>query len=331
MRTRRRGQEKGVTRTKEHRRRFGALESKRTYDMSRKFMLRSDVEYNTVGQKPKTKRPPFEKLLDAILAGYKPELVEGELEVDIYRLLNEQGLKDETTDCGETPLIAAITHFDKPSQVSVVYELLCRRADPNTRSTAVAGMRSVSPLVAACEMHSLEEAGAGTGPEEAHLRSESLVKALLAFKANPNERLSDGRTLSHHVAISPGNRRREIMAALVWYGADVNAQDEYGESPLFVAASLGDGEGARALLEAGAYLDDLLASGTERGQDRWSRLFTEAQRTRWVGRTEEEKRRCDEVMTEALREYNTKGSHKAMTPEDWAQIAADSPSYHEER
>ena len=29
-----------------------------------------------------------------------------------------------------------------------------------------------------------------------------------------------------------------------------------------------------------------------------------------------EKRRCDEVMTEALREYKTKGNHKAMTPED---------------
>ena len=298
--------------------------------MSRKFELRADRDIGTVVQQPTAhKRPPFENLLNAILSGRKPEHVQGELAKDILRILGEQGVTSETTAWGDTPLIAAIRHFRNPSHADVVYELLFRRADPNERSRPVAGKRTISPLGAALQMHALE--GTGNRAHQGFLSSDRVVRALLAFGANPREILSDGRSLSHHAAASPGKHRTEILIALARYGADVNVVDEDGESPLFVAASCGDGEGARAVLEAGADLKDLLSQDRNSGKAEWDRDFIDLQRKRCTGRTEEEKRRCDDIMSEALREYTSKGCHKETTPEDGAKMTGDSPSYHEER
>ncbi len=111
--------------------------------------------------------------------------------------------------------------------------LLSRGADPN-RSMTVLGAFPTPPLIAAVSIDNV-----------------ATVKALLAGGADVRQKDPDSMTALHWAVVAhhPG-----VANALMEAGADVNALDRFGYTPLLYAATIdfGDAETATALLRAGA-------------------------------------------------------------------------------
>ena len=58
----------------------------------------------------------------------------------------------------------------------------------------------------------------------------------------------------------------EAVAALISHGADVNARDEYGQTPLMLASYYGYAKVVEALLDAGADKELKATSGDDKGK-----------------------------------------------------------------
>jgi len=78
------------------------------------------------------------------------------------------------------------------------------------------------------------------------------VIASIDAGANVNATDNKGSTPLHYAA---HNGRTEAVLALIGKGADLNTPNEYGDTPLHYAATNGNTEIALALIEKGAYLD----------------------------------------------------------------------------
>jgi ankyrin repeat protein len=111
--------------------------------------------------------------------------------------------------------------------------LAAKGADPN-RKMNLLGNFLTSPLLAAV----------GFGDP-------ATVEALLAGGANLHERDSDSMTVLHWAVVA---HHTEAVKALLKAGADVNAVDRFGYTPLMYASTIdfGDADTANALLQAGA-------------------------------------------------------------------------------
>lgn len=84
----------------------------------------------------------------------------------------------------------------------------------------------------------------------ARLEKPASVKALLDLGADLALRGPTGTTVVHMVAAYP--RTLPLLGGIVARGADVNARDRYGQTPLMTAVLRGHVRGARALLALGA-------------------------------------------------------------------------------
>lgn len=80
------------------------------------------------------------------------------------------------------------------------------------------------------------------------------VKELLKEGVDPNGRDTNGKT-ALHCAVGWGGTPK-VIRLLVEAGADVNARDAQGNAPLREAATWGSLKLVRALLEAGAIVDE---------------------------------------------------------------------------
>ncbi|KAF9045503.1 hypothetical protein BJ165DRAFT_1477790 [Panaeolus papilionaceus] len=131
---------------------------------------------------------------------------------------------------------------------------------------AVGGPLNVTPLAAACW--------------NGHLEAATLLLDNPFRLANPSSISPKNRTpLYFAVALSPPGNRREIVAALIDAGADVDASspDDYGNTPLMIAvADTGDVEVVQELMSRGASLTktnmrgqtaSMLASGSNLEQE----------------------------------------------------------------
>lgn len=128
-----------------------------------------------------------------------------------------------------SPLFLAVMAGDREN----VALLLAKGADPNRRMEII-GVFPTSPLF-----------------EAAFLGDVAIAQALLRGGGSVKEKDLDGMTALHWAVVS---HRSDLVKALLAAGAEVNAVDRYGYTPLLYAATIdfGDCETATMLLQAGA-------------------------------------------------------------------------------
>ena len=191
-------------------------------------------------------------------------LFDGSWEVADFLL--DSGAKVNQTDAQRfTPLFWAVDRrnmetapnfpwMETRDPLPLIKKLLAAGADPNAviNSTPRARMREGSPrLVYATALMRAALAG-----------DVELAKLLLSYKADPNVLSSDRETVlgaaagagfinGYHRQRTPAERL-ELVKLLVDLGLDVNHADNYGITPLMVAANLGDLEVVKYLVSKGA-------------------------------------------------------------------------------
>ncbi|WP_078549741.1 ankyrin repeat domain-containing protein [Litchfieldia alkalitelluris] len=115
----------------------------------------------------------------------------------------------------------------------------------------------VMPLIHTLE--SKEDIQACLYPAIFHKKVDA-VKLLLEKGANPNKRSEYGQ-IPFHYAVSTKEAHRELIEALIQYGADVNVKNKYSATPISLAASYGNLELLQLLEEKGATInEDVLRS-----------------------------------------------------------------------
>lgn len=177
-------------------------------------------------------------------------------------LLTNGADKDAVDQNGDTPLIKSAAIWRKPPAIGEA--LIAAGADVNLRSTSSgrAALHHAAGNGSDALVRALLQSGAdkdvrtnnGTTPVmTAAARGELIVfDTLLGAGADLNLRCtSDGSSLLHHAA---GGGNAEIVSVALRHGADVDALDRRGRSPLAWAAKKGRVLAVECLLAAGADL-----------------------------------------------------------------------------
>jgi ankyrin repeat protein len=172
--------------------------------------------------------------------------------LDAARTLVDAGANLNLTDPdGSTALVLAIinSHYDTAALLAE------RGADPN-----IADASGMAALYAAVDMNTLGEVYGHPGrPSSDKLTAVDLMKVLLTHGANPNARLKTPATQRAHTPGEPTlaegstplmraakNGDTAAIRLLLDHGADLNARQKNGTTPLMFAAGLGFGTGTFA-------------------------------------------------------------------------------------
>ena len=128
--------------------------------------------------------------------------------------------------------------------------------------------RGKTALIAAAErdmapvLEALVAAGASTEErmeggitaltQAARIGNPSACMTLLGLGADPRATEDDGETALHLCPLEEGGKMSHVAKALMARGADVEARDGAGATPLFISALLGNARLCALLLDAGA-------------------------------------------------------------------------------
>lgn len=96
-------------------------------------------------------------------------------------------------------------------------------------------------------------------PRAAKANDVGKIRQLLSDGASPNQTDEDGGTTGMHVSASSGNL--QILAILYKAGADINARNSVGDSPLDLAAQHDQLEAVKLLLDMKARINDTDKNG----------------------------------------------------------------------
>ena len=97
-----------------------------------------------------------------------------------------------------------------------------------------------------------EEAGFGPLHAAADAGQAAMIELLLSRKARINLETGDDHTPLHRAALSVAPGADEAMGVLLKHKADLKSKDQFGKSPLLLAASAGKPGAVKLMLEAGA-------------------------------------------------------------------------------
>ena len=167
--------------------------------------LQNNVEDDENDESTKVCDKEVEK--NAEKPGASEKKTESKSKTKTRKVLNNVGVAEKKNSKGETALHVACSR----GRVDLVLDLLGEGCNPNTRDNA-----GWTPL------H--EAAGHGLAP---------LAETLLKHGANPNVPSSEERITPLHDAVS--NKDVEMIKLLISYGADKEARDRYGNTPLALA------------------------------------------------------------------------------------------------
>ncbi len=151
-------------------------------------------------------------------------------------LLSQGANIDQRGDEGDTPLLTAIRH----RSLDLLELLLTRGADP----------RLGHPIGRLVQISPAEISGPGNWSEPAVAKA---IELLARHGADLNGEVEHGRT-PLTAAILAGHGKA-MLQALVANGAELARQDAHADTPLVLAAQVGDLSAIRLLLDSGANVD----------------------------------------------------------------------------
>ena len=79
-----------------------------------------------------------------------------------------------------------------------------------------------------------------------------MLEILINNKANIHQIDFAGQTVLHRAALTPKGETLELMKYLILKGADVNAKDSNGNTPLFIAYAVNNNDAVNLLIASGA-------------------------------------------------------------------------------
>lgn len=145
-------------------------------------------------------------------------------------LLSAGGDIDQSDANGNTPLIIAV----RTDNIPVAEKLV--RAGANTESINNLGETALSIAI--------------------RNKNWPMVTALGKAGVNYNVQYEDGRTRLHDI-ISSGRAEKELVAALIEGGADVNIADDSGQTPFTLAVNRGEAELVALMVRHGADVNEV--------------------------------------------------------------------------
>ena len=163
------------------------------------------------------------------------------------------------TKNGTTALIAAGNHGNQDA----VRRLVARGADPRATNETGIGLQSVALFrtdnavertLSAAGLRLMLPTRSADSPLSNAVTNPTLLKEFLELGANPKEALPLVTREVPAVSYAAYSNQRETLRQLVARGADLNVKDNYGDTPLMMAAGAAHPEPAtvRFLLERGA-------------------------------------------------------------------------------
>ncbi len=182
------------------------------------------------------------------------DILVSSLDFEAIKAFGENGVNLNYSNFGYTPLHAAVTSSENPERKEQIEYLLKKGVDPN-KNTEKLQVGTALHLTMANESFEID---AQHNTVTKHDIAKYLLNLLPQYKYNWNIQDGEGKT---PLILAAKMRATDLITQLIAKKntgeaeINLNAQDNNGRTALHFCCALGDAEGVRALLEAGASVE----------------------------------------------------------------------------